>query len=369
MATLDRYILKGLLVNYLIAIGVMMSLYIVLDLFFNMDEFTENVGGTTQILLDIASFYGNRVFLYFSQLSGVITLFACLITVSRMRQQNELTAVLASGVSLYRIAAPVLGFAIATTALWWVNTEVFIPSIAHKLARRHDDARGLKTFGVYFLQDRDNALLCAQKYVPGEEILKRVLILKRDKNGSFESWIQAEQGTWKAPVPGVSPGGWQLDRGLECKRSAEPKDTLAPEGAFKQELIDFYASNLDPQTIELRQSTSWIRFLSSKNLDQLSHTLDGHMLQQVHNAKHTRVTTPIISLLMLALGLPFVLDRIPAGVLAAGGKSLLLCGTCFLAMFLTQNLSSEGNLSALPAWIPVMVFTPISVVLFDRMRT
>ena len=93
MGIIDRHIIKGLLANYLIAIGVMISLYIVLDLFFNMDEFTESVSGTTDVMLDIVSFYGARVFLYFAQLSGVITLFACLITLARMRQQRELIAV------------------------------------------------------------------------------------------------------------------------------------------------------------------------------------------------------------------------------------------------------------------------------------
>ena len=41
LSVLDRYILRSLLINYLIAIGAMISLYVVLDLFVNMDEFTE----------------------------------------------------------------------------------------------------------------------------------------------------------------------------------------------------------------------------------------------------------------------------------------------------------------------------------------
>ena len=73
MKTLDRYMVRGLIVNYAIALGAMMSLYVVIDMFFNMDEFTET---ETSAFRNSISFYGNRVFLYFSQLSGVITLFA-----------------------------------------------------------------------------------------------------------------------------------------------------------------------------------------------------------------------------------------------------------------------------------------------------
>ena len=41
LTVLDRYLLRSLLVNYLIGLGVMLSLYVVLDMFVNMDEFTE----------------------------------------------------------------------------------------------------------------------------------------------------------------------------------------------------------------------------------------------------------------------------------------------------------------------------------------
>jgi hypothetical protein len=167
MTTLDRYILRGLVANYLIAITVMISLYVVLDLFFNMDEFTETEG---EVLRNMASFYGTRIYLYFAQLSGVITLFACLITLARMRRQNELTAVLASGVSLYRLAAPVVAFALLTSILWYVDSEVIIPRIAHKLARRHDDAQGERTFRVRFLRAANDDLLSADQYRPKDQL-------------------------------------------------------------------------------------------------------------------------------------------------------------------------------------------------------
>ena len=73
-----------------------------------------------------------------------------------------------------------------------MDTELIIPSIAHKLARRHDDARGLKTYGVWFLQDRDDALLSAQQYVPGEGTIKRLLVIKRNETGHLSSIIEAE---------------------------------------------------------------------------------------------------------------------------------------------------------------------------------
>ncbi len=369
MKNLDRYILRSLFVNYLIAIAVMISLYVVLDLFFNMDEFTEDAQSTHQVLLDISSFYGNRIFLYFKELSGVITLFACLVALARMRQMNELTAVLSSGISLYRVAAPVIAFAIFTTGLWYADTELIIPSVAHKLARRHDDARGTRTYGVWFLPDRDGNLLSAQQYLPAENRLDRLLVLKRGPDGEIESVIQAEQANWEPDSNEPNKGRWRLERGIEHRQRHDTREGLAPAGDIENTLLGYYESDLDPRTIEVRQSANWIRFLSSARLNELAGELKGKMLEQVRETKHARFTTPLVNLLMLVLGLPFILDRLPGSILSSAGKCLLVCGACYLFNFAALNVGSVTDLSALPAWLPVLVFTPVAVVLMDRMHT
>jgi len=365
--TLDRYILRGLIVNYVIAITVMISLYIVLDLFFNMDEFTENASPTHPILPDILSFYGNRIFQYFSQLSGVITLFACMMTLSRMRQANEMTAILAGGISLYRIAATVLGFGIATTAMWYVDSEYIIPSIAHKLARDHDDAQGLKTYKLRFLRDGDGSLLSAQQYLPKTQELHGLLILERDEEGVLKKVIQADKATWTPDEPGGQRGIWKLARGSEIVRTPEEDTAFDPSEDITRHVVDHVKSDLSPQAIEMRQSAGWINFLSASRLDDLSDRLDPVNQGRVRHAKHVRFTTPIVNLLMLLLGLPYVLTREPADVLGSVLKVLLLCGGCFMFTFISQTFGQNGT--PLPAWLPIMVFTPIAVFLLDRLKT
>lgn len=367
LTTLDRYILRGLIVNYLIAIGVMISLYIVLDMFINLDEFTENATETHSVLPDIISYYGNRVFQYFAQLSGVITLFACMLTLSRMRRINEMTAILAGGVSLYRVAATVIGFGLATTTMWYIDSEYIIPSIAHKLARDHDDAQGTKTFKLRFLLDSDGSLMSAHRYDPQTEELHRLLILKRDADGRLNNIIQADRATWFPDKPGSQRGVWKLERGFEIARPTESEAAFDPGDDIRRHIIDQVASDLSPQAIEMRQSAGWINFLSSSRLDELGERLDPASQGRIRHAKHVRFTTPIVNLLMLVLGLPFVLTRVPANVLGSVLKLLLVCGSCFLFTFISQTFGKNGT--PLPAWMPIMVFTPIAVILFDRLKS
>lgn len=363
MTTLDRYILRGLIVNYVIAIAVMISLYVLLDMFFNMDEFTENEGA---ILLNMASFYGNRIFLYFAQLSGVITLFACLVTLARMRRQNELIAVLASGISLYRVAAPVVAFAMTTSVIWYVDSEYVIPSIAHKLARRHDDALGQGTFRVRFLRAQNNDLISADRYDPNDQMLKRLAVLRRGPEGELLSIIEAEEAHWEIDPASPDGGRWRLERGVE---RFHPAAAAEMSQQADRRLVDSYESDLDPQSIEMRQSSRWIHFLSTRRLAAVAQSLDSEARRQADEQRYARFTTPLINVLMLFLGLPFILDRIPGSLLVAGGKALFACGVCFLLSFVVQNMHGEGSLTTLPAWAPIIVFTPVAVVLMDRLRT
>src|SRR4051812_32360712 len=115
MKLLDRYVLVSFIKNYLISFMVLVGLYVVLDMVFNFDELAEvktQAGSGLESMLSvrpaIINFYFHQWFLFFIQLAGVIPVVAASFTLLRMSRFNELTATLAAGVSLLRIAAPII---------------------------------------------------------------------------------------------------------------------------------------------------------------------------------------------------------------------------------------------------------------------
>ena len=241
MTILDRYILRSLLFNYLIAVGVMLSLYVILDLFVNLDEFTESDPALIQLLANLADYYLPNLALYFAQLSTAMVTFACLLTVARMRTQNEMTAILSSGVSLYRVAVPIITFAVATSLLLVVDTEVLVPQLGPKLVRKHEDVGTGWEREVLFLPDQDHALLSAGSFVPETGELHHLLVLGRDADGSVRDWVEADVAQWDPPLTPGRPGRWLLTRGRRATlvTSNNPAD-LGPLG----ELVRSYPPHL-----------------------------------------------------------------------------------------------------------------------------
>ncbi len=356
MKLIDRYILRAFFTNYVIALGVMMGIYVVLDLFMNLDEFTESSTSLALTIRHIVSFYGWNLFLYFSQLSGVIVLVAACFTLGRFLRTNELTAILASGASLFRVAAPLVVAGVFLNGVWFVNQEMIVPRIADKLARRHDDVEGRKTYAVWCLRDRNDALLSASRFDPHTSLLEGVIIMKRDPQGRLTQLLRADSARWD-----VERNLWHLS--LPKLSDAGGDESIAPIEPTE------YASELTPYELKLRQASQWTNFLGTADLTRLAQRYTN--TDEFVKVKHARLTTPFINLVLLLMGISFFLNRERPTVIAAGGKALLVCSACFMFTFFCQHLdvTQLSGHPALPAWLPLLIFAPFAVVLIDGIKT
>ncbi len=364
-SVLDRYLFRSLLTNYVIGVAVMLSLYVVLDLFVNMDEFTERGESVITVVGNITDYYLPNLALYFAQLGGIITLFACGAVLARMRKLNEITAMLASGVSLYRVARPILLFAVATTGLLVLDKEVIIPAVAHRLARKHDEVGGQRAYEVLFLKDGEGALVSAGRFFPETGDLRSLLVMERDEAGAVRRIVEADRATWEPPVEPQPLGTWRLDRGRSLTRVTQAG--LGPRESKFEEFPTVYKSNLGPKEIELRQAEGWIGFLSLAQLKELQNQPEADAAA-ILRTRHSHVVSLIVSLLLVMLGLPFFLDRSPANIIPDATKCVLVCGLCYVGTFVAQSIRID-SLSAFTAWIPVFVFGTLAMALLDRVRT
>lgn len=358
MNTLDKYIVKAFAVNYVISLAALTIIYVVLDLFFNYEEFNpEGMNGGGEVLAAMARYYGAHMFWIFAQISGVITVFAMAFALARLQRNNEFVAIVSSGVSLHRIALSVIMTGVFLNALWLLDQEIVIPRLAPRLAQDHAAAATNKPYGIWFVKDSNGALLSASEFERQSGQLRGVLFLRNDQDD-----IVADRATWEPNDDGRT-GRWLLDRGKYLKRR------VGDDGAYElyEETAEFFESDLNPDAIALRQSRNWIQFLGRKQLAEISR-LGLAPPEQIARAQHNRFATPIVNMLILMIGIPIFLDRNPAGIVRSGGKCLLICGTCFLFAFFSQNLTSDSY-PVLTAWLPLILLTPVMVVSFDRMKT
>src|SRR5689334_1889719 len=114
---IDRLLIRGYLKAYIVCLISMLGLYIVVDLFTNLEDFAHEGGGLFRTLAHIGVYYAYRVPQIFDRLCEAIVLLAGMFTVAWMQKNNEILPLLSAGVSTRRIVRPILLSAAAMLSL------------------------------------------------------------------------------------------------------------------------------------------------------------------------------------------------------------------------------------------------------------
>jgi len=401
MKILDRYILQTFLVSLLIAMAAMMGLALLLDLFFNVNKFMDLSAATQKagfgtLLAGVGNYYFYKAFDYFQMLMAPALLVASAASMVRLNRSREIAGIKAAGVSVYRILWPMIVVALILDGFYILNQEIIIPRIAVQLSRSPEDLSVREIFAVEFVRDEHNNIIYAPKYNPvAQEMLAerlgerdaqdpviddararklieeanppRVRIFLRDSRYQARGTIEARRASWDAQAH-----GWRLEDGLR-KPPGPIKDPLPldrlpaePEG----DPVDFYATNVGPLEIERHRASDFHRHMAYGELKALAQDPMRGNRRQLQVTAHQHVTGPILNLLLLLLGLPFVAGREDRNYFASIGIAVVLVIGVFMLTFASTAFGRTGHFLPLTAaWLPVLVVLPASIVSMEGLKT
>ncbi|NIO00939.1 MAG: LptF/LptG family permease [Candidatus Latescibacteria bacterium] len=135
--THDRYVLKKFLRVFFISLLSFSVIYIVVDIFEEIDNFIDHDAKLHYILL----FYFYSIPFILSYITPVSLLLAAVFSMGIMGRRNELTAFISSGISLIRVAAPIL-----ITALLVSVASVFFNDAV--VTKANKEMKNIKQFEI-----------------------------------------------------------------------------------------------------------------------------------------------------------------------------------------------------------------------------
>jgi lipopolysaccharide export LptBFGC system permease protein LptF len=391
MKIIDRYVILSFIRNYLISFMVLVGMYVVLDMVFNFNNLVKfeatNTTGIQSVLgaiYDIVDYYFYQCFLIFVTLSGIIPVVAAAFTLMRLSRFNELTALLAAGVPLLRVAAPVILVAVVLNGLLLLDQELIIPEMIPKLIREHGEVHSgpRNYFFIEAMQDSSDGLLYAARYFPNPkeeppylldlDVIEREVRKQHGQDRSFlvpVSHLQADEAHWNPKTQ-----EWDLTHGRRVTGIMD--DRVSPE-----QPVAAYKSNITPEEIGLYRSGNFVELLPTNRINQLLDRPNLYGKIGLLRVKHWRITQPLMNVILLLLAIPCVLTREPNTLKTAAMKTLLLTGLAMGAVFLfhqfagrtpislANNVNGANTWSMLMAWAPIFLFGPMSVFLLDRTKT
>jgi lipopolysaccharide export system permease protein len=375
MKILDRYIMRQFAIHFVILLFVLVGLFVLIDLMVDLDEFVKaarirfeadpggrRFGGMAwQLLVTIFDFHGPLVVLVYVFMSGLVVVAAVGFTFNGLTRSRELAAMVSSGISMYRLAAPAVVLGVALNALALPLQEYLIPRFAQKLTRsksslsRGDSGR----YAIHYVRDGRGNLFSASQFDPLNSVLSGVMIRQLDTAGHYISRIWADEAVWDP-----ARKGWSLVQG-HATSLTEVGQILQPAAVASAE---FVATDLSPQVLLARQAAIFPRLLGLADLRALAANpnIDSRQITQI---MHGRFSLFVINVLVLIMSLSFFLLREPTNLMLQAVKAAAVCVGAFMSGVVVMEMGIEYVNPVTAAWLPVVFYLPLSALLLQTVKT
>ena len=367
-STLDRHVLR----RYLATLAGCMLSFFTLYVVYQFIELLDDIARLNQPIGLAFACLGYRVPFALAQVLPMSCLMACLLTFGIMSRFNEVTAVKASGTSIYRLAMPVIIVTLAISILSYVNYDYLVPHAEQKAMQIKDVIRGrsprsLQTGNQRWLFGGGGRLYNFSNYVPpplpvlpsaGAGTFQRFSVFRLDtKTFQMTGRIYAREATFKTGVGWVLRDGWMRDfseTGELFERFTEKHFDFEESPGF------FIREWKTPQQMNFAELRLFVNDLTRR----------GYDAQELRVDLYSKTSFPLVPLTLVIIGLPFCFRMGRRGSLYGVGIAILLAAIYFLTFSATSALGGTGLMPAfLAAWSPNILFAGVGSYLLLRTPT
>ena len=374
MTTIDRYILKLFGKVLLVCFGSLAGLFVVVETFNNLEEFLElgkDKGGILQVL---QVYFAPRIFSLFDRTSSLLALVAAIFTLTWLQRTNELTAIMAAGISRVRVAKPLIIAAVVVSLFAVLNRETVIPHFGTELVKTAQHWDGSKVDMYSGWDDQTGVFMRGRHLVPKERrILEPIFdvpstMFQTDEGASSfvgEVELKAASAVYEE-ASDEHPAGFRfqqvsepenLERFTSVFRDDEiilavPSDTpwLGKNEVFLSSTIDFQKLEVGDAMQQYQSTPSMIAQLRNP-----ANQYSGPM----RRLAHSRILQPFLDMSLFLIGVPLVVSRGDKNIFVAAGSCLGVLLLYFAITFLAVYLGDSGVLSPYQAaFFPMLVFAP-----------
>jgi LPS export ABC transporter permease LptG/LPS export ABC transporter permease LptF len=364
----DRYVLKSFLFWFallLIGFVFMTHVYTFFDL---LSDIVKNQIAMTRVFTYLFFLTPQLVF----DSAPLSVLVAVLITFGILTKHNEITAMKASGVSLYRLAVPVLAAALLMSGGLFAFGHYYVPDANRKQDAIRKEIKG-KPVQTYLHPDKkwvfdpglnNDPRVFYFNYIDGaKKEMSQPQVYELDAaNFHVHKHISAEKARWEPTLR-----TWIFENGWSREDPGGPKPTfksfMGQTATFPEvnERPDYFLQEvLQDQQMNYQQLASYIRDLQRSGIDTIA-------LQVSYFRKFA---LPLFALVMALISVPFAFLAGNRGAMAGVAVSFTIAIAYWTIGKLFEQLGDVNLLPAmLAAWSPDLIFAMAGLYFFTRMRT
>jgi LPS export ABC transporter permease LptG/LPS export ABC transporter permease LptF len=346
---LDDYVLR----QFLEYLGLVLATFVVLTLVFTFFELLGDIVRNRIALITVGEYLVNVIPSMVYLMTPLSVLIAVLVTFGLLQKSNELTAMKATGISLYRLIVPILILATMLSFTLFIFDQLYLPhankrqdalrnEIKGKPAQTYLNPQHKWIFGahqeIYYYEFFDSernqfANLSVFDINPKAFALtERTFASRVFWNDSLHKWV-FERG-WTRTLAATQVKDY---RTFDVATFANVDE---PPSYFKKEVKQYSEMNFD----ELK---SYIRELEQGGFDVV----------RLKVQLYKKLSFPLITLVMSILAIPFALSAGRQGALRGVATAIGIAVVYWITSGLFEAMGNVNQLpAALAAWSPDVIF-------------
>jgi len=375
MRLLDRYLLRELLVPLGYCLSGFLVLWVVQDLLTEMNT----LQNSKMLFVDIVEYYLVKVPEFIVLILPMALLLALLYTLTNLARHNEITAIRAAGVSLWRLGAPYVAVGFALAVMSFALNELCVPNSgetaeqikSRRIPHRSSGPRRNQVMNEGFFNSRDGRIWKFDSCDTRTGEMSVPIVVSTLADGS-RLWLMADHadrsnGVWtfynareykEAGRPDSIPGLLLHTNILYQPQFSETPDQIRSELKISAMLNTLTLRGVKRADIPVVELLNYLRLHPHPNQSAAIHTkLQG------------RLATPWTCLVVVLIATPFGTVSGRRNVFVGVASSILIFFAYYVLQQLALALGAGGSLpSWLAGWFPNLAFGVTGLWMTARVR-
>ena len=360
---LDRYLINQFWVILGIAIMGFLSIFLVVDLIENLDRFMDNKVPAGVVL----KYYIYTIPYFISIGLPMAVLISTVFSLGYMVKQNEWTAMKASGISLYRVATPLVacGFLLSGVSFLLDNNLVAYGNekrfeIDRDYVKRKSRHKLKNTLKDIFLQKNSSSHISLSKYQIQKQIGYDLTMVDLNQL-TIRERIDAKKLSWNSDLLKWSVSDFSIrqfdKRGLETNVKIGKNDSLMNLGFIP---ADIQQQARKPDELDYYKLTERIMQLKENGVDTIKWEV----------TRYIKISFAFTNLIVILCGIPLVVLKEKNSLSFGAGASVFVIFGYYAFIKFGQSLGFKGVIEPLAsAWIGNVIFTAVAIILFLKSKT
>lgn len=354
MKILHRYILSLLLKNFMIGLSMFVFLFLMIDFFDRLDNVLSEKASVWLIL----QYFFFKVPLMVSLMLPIALMFATLFTFGLLSKSAEITAMRASGVTLFWLARPLVVMGLILSAFSFVLGEYIVPYAERKqkhlynLEIRKKDKRGGYSQSDFWWRN-GNSFFSVDLFNSSSKTLHNLSQFELNDDWVAVKRTDAESVDWIS-----NDLGWNMKNAVRYHFDTQPvtvehfAEIPLPIG---ESPTDFYEFKSDPSTMSYREIRRFIKKQRNNGISTSQYLPD----------MYAKLAAPLVIFIVGMIVLPFTLLPARSGSMAQSSLAAFFVAFTYFAV---DSFSiSMGRADLLPpvlaAWMANIVMGAVALVL------